>query len=371
MAPKVCAAGTEGYREEEASSPQQHSWQLELQLFKGILPLLTWHSGRRKASSLVPLWNKSSAVSDVHVIQDPRYGAVAVQQLFKISLRQRCLLWRMHRWVVTSHTHLQQQVFNPCSRIQVVTLLNVLLPAFPRIRLRIKLWTRSLRSVVGGRYPNLHFLSLHVLAPQQREQRGQGRGTGKNKLGPTDRYVELWNFELFWYSTYLPYFAGVGAWSGCPCKKKLGLTPPKINCRYYQECLLFNVQWCFCSAVTCTPVQKGVPEQIQQKCSQYFSLYLIGISLISGSSKGPTLVAVFTKLLKICAYSLKYRFALVLMFFLQKNCQIQGKSMPNFRFVQETFMGISCSEFLPLPPNKCLSLHHLNFQHCFRGLYSD
>lgn len=157
----------------------------------------------------------------------------------------------------------------------------------------------------------------------------------------------------------------------CPCKKKLGLTPPKINCRYYQECLLFNVQWCFCSAVTCTLVQKGVPEQIQQKCSQYFSLYLIGISLISGSSKGPTLVAVFTKLLKICAYSLKYRFALVLMFFLQKNCQIQGKSMPNFRFVQETFMGISCSEFLPLPPNKCLSLHHLNFQHCFRGLYSD
>ena len=145
------------------------------------------------------------------------------------------------RWVVTSHTHLQQQVFNPCSRIQVVTLLNVFLPGFPRIRLRIKLWTRSLRSVVGGRYPNLHFLSLHVLAPQHREQRGHGRGTGKNKLGPTDRYVELWNFELFWYSTYLPYFAGVGAWSGCPCKKKLGLTPPKINCRYYQECLLFNV----------------------------------------------------------------------------------------------------------------------------------
>ena len=97
----------------------------------------------------------------------------------------------------TMQTHLQQQVFNPCSRIQVVTLLNVLLQGFPRIRLRIKLWTRSLRSVVGGRYPNLHFLSLHVLAPQQREQRGQGRGTGKNKLGPTDRYVELWNFELF------------------------------------------------------------------------------------------------------------------------------------------------------------------------------
>ena len=85
VAPKVCAAGTEGYREEEASSPQQHSWQLELQLFKGILPLLTWHSGRWKASSLVPLWNKSSAVSDVHVIQDSRYGAVEVQQLFKIS----------------------------------------------------------------------------------------------------------------------------------------------------------------------------------------------------------------------------------------------------------------------------------------------
>ena len=42
-----------------------------------------------------------------------------------------------------------------------------------------------------------HFLSLHVLGPQQREQRGHGRGTGKNKLGPTDRYVELWNFELF------------------------------------------------------------------------------------------------------------------------------------------------------------------------------
>ena len=91
----------------------------------------------------------------------------------------------------------------------------------------------------------------------------------------------------------------------------------------------------------------------------------------SGECTGPTLVAVFTKLFWICAYSLKYRFALVLMFFLQKNCQIQGKSMPNFRFVQETFMGISCSEFLPLPPNKCLSLHHLNFQHCFRGLYSD
>ena len=103
-----------------------------------------------------------------------------------------------------------------------------------------------------------------------------------------------------------------------------------------------------------------MPEQIQQKCSQYFSLYLIGISLISGSSKGPTLVAVFTKLFLICAYSLKYRFALVLMFFLQKNCQIQGKSMPNFCFVQETFMGISCSEFLPLPPNNCLSLQHLN-----------
>ena len=127
------------------------------------------------------------------------------------------------------------------SRYFTFLTLHVLLPGLSRIRLRIKLWTRSLRSVVGGRYPNLHFLSLHVLAPQHREQWGHGRGTGKNKLGPTDRYVELWNFELFWYSTYLPYFAGVGAWSGCPCKKKLGLTPPKIHCRYYQECLLFNV----------------------------------------------------------------------------------------------------------------------------------
>ena len=228
------------------------------------------------------------------------------------------------------------------SRYFTFLTLHVLLPGLSRIRLRIKLWTRSLRSVVGGRYPNLHFLSQ------------------LNCFDIQHIYHILQVWEL-----------GQDVWISCPCKKKLGLTPPKINCRYYQECLLFNVQWCFCSAVTCTPVQKGVPEQIQQKCSQYFSLYLIGISLISGSSKGPTLVAVFTKLLKICAYSLKYRFALVLMFFLQKNCQIQGKSMPNFRFVQETFMGISCSEFLPLPPNKCLSLHHLNFQHCFRGLYSD
>ena len=46
VAPKVCAAGTEGYREEEASSPHQNSWQPELQLFKGLLPLLTCHSGR-------------------------------------------------------------------------------------------------------------------------------------------------------------------------------------------------------------------------------------------------------------------------------------------------------------------------------------
>ena len=45
VAPKVCAAGTEGYREEEASSPHQNSWQPELQLFKGLLPLLTCHSG--------------------------------------------------------------------------------------------------------------------------------------------------------------------------------------------------------------------------------------------------------------------------------------------------------------------------------------
>ena len=29
-------------------------------------------------------------------------------------------------------------------------------------------------------------------------------------------------------------------------------------------------------------------------------------------------------------------------------------------FVQESYMGISCSEFLPLPPNNCLSLQHLN-----------
>ena len=163
----------------------------------------------------------------------------------------------------------------------------------------------------------------------------------------------FWPIELFWYSTYLPYFAGVGAWSGC-------VNQLSVQKEAWPD-------WQVCG----TLVQKGVPEQIQQKCSQYFSLYLIGISLISGSSKGPTLVAVLTKLFWICAYSLKYRFALVLMFFLQKNCQIQGKSMPNFRFVQETFMGISCSEFLPLPPNKCLSLHHLNFQHCFRGLYSD
>ena len=124
----------------------------------------------------------------------------------------------------------------------------------------------------------------------------------------------------------------MGAWSGCPCKKKLGLTPPKINCRYYQECLLFNVQWCFCSAVTCTPVQKGVPEQIQQKCSQYFSLYLIGISLISGSSKGPTLVAVFTKLFLICAYSLKYRFALVFMFFSPKKLSNPRETYAQFSF---------------------------------------
>ena len=285
-------------------------WQLELQLFKGLLPLLTCHSGRWEASSLVPLWNKSSAVSDVHVIQDPRYGAVAVQQLFKISLRQRCLLWRMHRWVVTSHTHLQQQVFNPCSRIQVVTLLNVLLPGFPRIRLRIKLWTRSLRSVVGGRYPNLHFLSQ------------------LNCFDIQHIYHILQVWEL-----------GQDVWISCPCKKKLGLTPPKIHCRYYQECLLFNVQWCFCSAVTCTPVQKGVPEQIQQKCSQYFSLYLIGISLISGSSKGPTLVAVFTKLLKICAYSLKYRFALVLMFFLQKKLSNPREIYAQFSFFARNLYG--------------------------------
>ena len=147
------------------------------------------------------------------------------------------------------------------------------------------------------------------------------QGAHLGKLWCVEKGGTYWTSFISRVSTFL-----------CP----LGQQPPKIHFRYYQECLLFNVQWCFCSAVTCTPVQKGVPEQIQQKCSQYFSLYLIGISLISGSSKGPTLVAVFTKLLKICAYSLKYRFALVLMFFLQKNCQIQGKPMPNFRFVQET-----------------------------------
>ena len=151
---------------------------------------------------------------------------------------------------------------------------------------------------------------------------------------------------------------GQDVWISCPCKKKLGLTPPKINCRYYQECLLFNVQWCFCSAVTCTPVQKGVPEQIQQKCSQYFSLYLIGISLISGSSKGPTLVAVFTKLLKICAYSLKYRFALVLMFFSpKKTVKSKGNLCPIFVFCKKPIWGSAVQSFYHyLPINVCPSI---------------
>ena len=77
----------------------------------------------------------------------------------------------------------------------------------------------------------------------------------------------------------------------------------------------------------------------QQKCSQYFSLYLIGISLISGSSKGPTLVAVFTKLFLICAYSLKYRFALVLMFFLQKKLSNPREIYAQFSFFARNLYG--------------------------------
>ena len=195
----------------------------------------------------------------------------------------------------TMQTHLQQQVFNPCSRIQVVTFARVVtntvedqtLDAIPA-------------QCSGGEVPKS---SLPLPSCTGATASGSARtGTRyRQKQAWPDWQVrgtldQLNCFDIqHIYHILQVWELGQDVWISCPCKKKLGLTPPKINCSYYQECLLFNVQWCFCSAVTCTLVQKGVPEQIQQKCSQYFSLYLIGISLISGSSK--SLVAVFTKLL--------------------------------------------------------------------------